>query len=89
MVAQQRLRLTRRAWPLLVAAGATEVIGIASFVWGSRNEIAIAAVLASEYAAVAAAGAYFIFRETLSRRQLVGLSIVGVGVGLLSLVRVG
>ncbi len=82
-----RLRLTRRAVPLVLVSGAAEVVGFAAYAVGARHEIAIAAVLASQFAAFTAVGAYVLFRERLSRMQLTGVVIVIVGVAALSAVR--
>jgi drug/metabolite transporter (DMT)-like permease len=41
-------------------------------------------VLASQFPALAALGAYFAFGERLTRHQLVGLVVVAIGVGLLA-----
>jgi drug/metabolite transporter (DMT)-like permease len=84
---RRELKIERRVMPLVAAAATGEVLGFASYVWGSRSQLSIAAVLASEYAALAAIGAYLVFHERLGPRQLVGLSIVAVGVGVLSVVR--
>lgn len=83
----KRLRLTRRALPLVVVTGCTEVLGFASFTWGARQGIAVAAVLVSQFAAIAGIAAYVVFRERLSRRQVLGVSIILVGVALLSAAR--
>jgi len=80
------LRLTRRAVPLVVGAGISEVVGVASYAIGSRHGVAISAVLASQFAAFAAVGAYILFRETLTRLQLYGVTIVIVGVATLTAV---
>src|SRR6266511_745940 len=48
-----RLRLTRRALPLVVASGIAEVLGFALFAIGSRHGIAVSAVLASQFGAIA------------------------------------
>jgi drug/metabolite transporter (DMT)-like permease len=82
-----RLRLTRRAAPLVLVSGAAEVVGFASYALGARHEIAIAAVLASQFAVFTAVGAYLLFRERLTRRQLAGVVLVIVGVALLAAVR--
>jgi len=82
-----RLRLTRRALPMVVWIGVAEVFGNASYVVGSRQSIAIAAILASQFAAVAAIAAFVIFRERLSRRQLSGVVAIAIGVATLALVR--
>jgi drug/metabolite transporter (DMT)-like permease len=82
-----RLKLTRRALPLVVVSGICEVVGFYSYTWGARHGIAVAAVLSSQFAAVAAVAAYFLFRERLSRLQLIGVCTVVAGVALLSAVR--
>lgn len=84
LIAKGKLTISRRVFPLLAAAAAAEIVGFAAYTWGSRSEIAISAVLASEYAAIAAAGAYVLFSERLGRRQLSGLILVAVGVATLS-----
>ena len=82
-----RLRLTRRAAPLVVTSGVAEVAGFTSYALGARHGIAVAAVLASQFAAFTAVGAYLLFRERLSRLQLAGVVLVIVGVAALSAVR--
>lgn len=79
-----RMRLTRRAAPLVVAAGLCEILGLASYTLGARHGIALAAILASQFAAVAAVVAYFLFHERLGRVQLVGVVVVLVGVAVLT-----
>lgn len=79
-----RMRLSRRATPLVVAAGLCEILGLASYALGARHGIAVAAVLSSQFAAVAAVVAYFLFRERLVRVQLVGIAAVLVGVAALT-----
>jgi drug/metabolite transporter (DMT)-like permease len=82
-----RLRMTRRAAPLVVVIGLGEVLGNASYVVGARESIAIAAVLASQFAAVAAVAAFFLFRERLSPRQRSGVVAIAVSVAILTAVR--
>jgi drug/metabolite transporter (DMT)-like permease len=82
-----RLHLTRQKVPLVLAAGICEVLGFYSFTFGSRHSIAVAAVLSSQFAALAALGAYTLFGERLSRIQLIGVCVVIVGVALLSALR--
>ena len=79
-----RLQLTRRALPLIVASGLAEVAGFAAYAVGARHGIAISAVLASQFAAVAAVGAYLLFGERLGRVQLVGVAMIVAGVAALS-----
>lgn len=79
-----RLRLTRRALPLVITSGVCEVLGFYSYTLGSRHGIAIAAVLSSQFAALSGIGAYVLFGERLSRVQLIGVCTVIAGVALLS-----
>ena len=82
-----RLQMTRRAAPMVVVIGIAEVLGNAAYILGARGSIAIAAVLASQYAAVAAIGAFFLFRERLSTPQRSGVVAIAVGVAILTAVR--
>jgi drug/metabolite transporter (DMT)-like permease len=79
-----RLRLTARALPLVIASGLCEVLGFAAFTLGARHDIAVAAVLSCQFAALSAVGAYVLFRERLARPQLVGVIVLLVGVSALS-----
>jgi drug/metabolite transporter (DMT)-like permease len=78
------LRLTRRALPLVAGAATGEVVGIVSYELGARHGIAIAAVLASQFAALSALGAFVVMHERLTRLQLTGLCVIAVGVALLA-----
>jgi drug/metabolite transporter (DMT)-like permease len=82
-----RLELTPAAAKLVVASGVAEVLGFYSFTLGSRHGIAVAAVLSSQFAALALLGAYVLFRERLTRVQLTGVASVIVGVAVLSALR--
>jgi drug/metabolite transporter (DMT)-like permease len=79
-----RLRLTRRAVPLILASGVCEVLGFYSYTLGSRHGIAVAAVLSSQFAVLAALAGYLLFGERLSRIQLAGVALVVVSVAALS-----
>lgn len=79
-----RLELSRRALPLVLGSGIAEVVGFYSYTDGSRHGIAVASVLASQFAAVSALVAFLLFSERLSRLQLIGVVVVVVGVGVLS-----
>lgn len=87
LAAARRLRLTRRALPLVITAGLTEVLGFSSYTWGARQGIAVAAVLVSQFAAISGIAAYLLFRERLTRLQIGGVSVIIVGVTVLSAVR--
>ncbi|HET7050951.1 MAG TPA: DMT family transporter [Solirubrobacteraceae bacterium] len=87
LVLAGRLRVVRRALPLIVGAGICEVLGFYSYTAGARHGIAVTAVLSSQFATIAAVAAYFLFRERLNRVQLAGVSSVIIGVALLSALR--
>lgn len=87
LVLTRRLRLTRPALPLVMVAGLVEVLGFASYVVGARHGIAVAAVLASQFAAIAVVAAYVLFRERLTRLQLSGVGLIVVGIAALTAVR--
>ena len=82
-----RLRMTRRAAPLVVITALGEVLGNVAYVVGARESIAIAAVLACQYAAIGAVAAFFLFRERLSLLQRSGVVAIAVGVAILTAVR--
>jgi drug/metabolite transporter (DMT)-like permease len=82
-----RLHASRRIAPLVIASGIGEVAGFFAFTAGARHGIAVAAVLSSQWATIAAVAAYFLFRERLGRIQLIGVIAVIVGVALLSVLR--
>jgi drug/metabolite transporter (DMT)-like permease len=84
LVASRTLKLTRPAVPLVVVSGLCEVGGFASYAIGARHGIAISAVLASQFAAFAAVAAYFLFRERLTRLQVLGVAAIVIGVAVLS-----
>jgi drug/metabolite transporter (DMT)-like permease len=78
------LRMTRSALPLVLVAGAFEVLGFALYAFGARHGIAVSAVLSSQFAAIAAIAAYALFGERLSRLQIAGVATIVAGVGVLS-----
>jgi drug/metabolite transporter (DMT)-like permease len=84
LAARRKFRLTRRALPLVAAAGAAEVLGVLSYAIGARQDLPVAAVLAAQFAALTAVAAYFIHGQRLSRIQVAGLAVVVVGVTLLA-----
>ena len=58
-----RLRLSRGVAVLVLISGVCEVAGFFAFTAGARHGIAVAAVLSSQWATVAAVGAYVLFRQ--------------------------
>jgi drug/metabolite transporter (DMT)-like permease len=87
LVLRSRLRLTRRALPLVLASGAAEVVGFSLFAIGARDSIAITAVLASQFAAIAGVAAYLLFRERLAPVQILGVATIVAGVSVLSVLQ--
>jgi drug/metabolite transporter (DMT)-like permease len=84
LLLRQGLRIGRDVLPLVVASGVCEVAGFALFAWGARHGIAVTAVLASLFGAIAATAAYFLFRERLARVQLVAIAVIVIAVAVLS-----
>jgi drug/metabolite transporter (DMT)-like permease len=82
-----RLRMMLAVAPLVVASALAEVTGFLSFGVGARHGIALAAVLASQYAAVAVLVARIFFGERLGRRQIAGAVLIAVGVAAVSALR--
>jgi len=82
-----RLQLTRPSLPLVVGAGITEVLGVASYTLGSRHGIAVASVLASQFATISVIVGYVLFRERLAGVQVLGVAATVIGVGALSAVQ--
>ncbi len=80
LVIQRRLVLTRVAFPLVLIAGIGEIIGSTLAAWGATFNIAIAAVLGSQFAAIAAVVAFLLFRERLARSQVLGVVLIVAGV---------
>lgn len=87
LAAARRLRLTRAAAPFVVVSGLAEVAGFVSYALGARHGIAIAAVLASQFAALAAIGAALLFKERLSRAGVAGVIVIAAGVAAVSALR--
>ncbi len=86
LLVMRRLRLTRRAAPLVAIVGLTEVLGHLAFALGARDSIAIAAVLSCQFALLSAILAYVLFRERLGRMQITAIAILLVGVTGLTIV---
>ena len=88
LLALRRLRLTRAALPLVITAGLCEVGGFAAFAAGARDSIAISAVLASQFAALAVVAAYVLLHERITRLQLAGVAAIALGVAVLTALQV-
>lgn len=84
LLVTRRLRLAREAAPFVIAMAAAEVFGTLSYALGARDSVAIAAVLTSQYAAVAAVAAYVLFHERLTGAQRSGVVAICLGVAVLA-----
>lgn len=84
MALLRRVRLRRAAVPYIALSGVCELLGLASFTLGAREGIAVAAILASQFAALAAVFAYALFGERLRRVQVAGVAAIVVGVAVLT-----
>jgi drug/metabolite transporter (DMT)-like permease len=84
MAVRRRLVLSRSAAPLVIVAGIAEILGFACIGLGSRSDVAVTAVLASQFAAVAVIGAVFLFGERLAWPQRIGVVAVAIGTGLVA-----
>jgi drug/metabolite transporter (DMT)-like permease len=80
-----RLRMNRAAAPFVVTTGLMEVGGFVTFAFAARDSVAIASVLASQFATFAAVIAYVVYRERLGRLQILGVALVVGGVTALAL----
>ncbi len=85
LVATQRLRVSRAAWPLVAVSGAGEVGGFLAVAWGARESIAVTSALAAQFATVAAIVAWLALGERLGRLQWAGVGGVAMGVVLLAI----
>ena len=84
LILLRRLRLSRSAAPLVLVVGISEVVGILSFAFGAREGIAIASVISSQFAAIAAVAAIALLHERLTRVQIAGVATISLGVAVLS-----
>jgi drug/metabolite transporter (DMT)-like permease len=86
LVVSRRFRLTRACVPAVVLAGCCETLGFVSYTLGARHGIAIAAVLSSLFAALAAVGARLLLSERISPITRVGIVVTAIGVAIISAV---
>ncbi len=88
LLAARRLAMPRGATGILVVAtGLAEVAGFAAYAVGARHGIAVAAVLASQFAALSALGALVLYKERLTRWQWIGIGLIAIAVATLSALR--
>jgi drug/metabolite transporter (DMT)-like permease len=84
LASRRKLRISRRTFPLVLAAGIAEIVGLVSYTFGARHQLAVAAVVASQYAAITPVAGFFLFGERLRRHQIFGIVLVVAGVAILS-----
>ncbi len=71
----------------LAGMAALDIGGYATYILAARHGIAIAAVLASQYALIAVLGARLVWGERLAPIQKLGVGVTLVGVALVALTR--
>jgi drug/metabolite transporter (DMT)-like permease len=84
LAARGSLRLTRAALPYVLISGICEIVGFTTYVVGARHSVAITAVTASQFAAIAVLGGYLLFGERLARVQIGGVAVIVIAVTALS-----
>ncbi len=80
----RKLRLTRSAVPFGILVGLAEVAGVVTFSLGARESAPITAVIASQFAGIAAIAAFLLYGERLTRVQVAGVVVIAVGVAALA-----
>ncbi len=84
LIARGAARIDRRTVPYLLVAGFGEVCGMTLFVLSSAYGVAQAAVLTSQYGAVAALIGVVVLKERLRVIQLIGIVVILLAVVLMS-----
>jgi len=79
-----RFRMTRRALPFVVIVGLAEVAGVVSLAIGAQESIAVASVMASQFAAIAVIAAVAFLGERVTRSQAFGIALIALGVAALT-----
>jgi drug/metabolite transporter (DMT)-like permease len=82
----RKLRFERQVLPLLLVAGVAEAAGMYLFAWGAAESIAVASVLSTQFAVMAALVAHAL-GERISSRQWAGVVAVTVGVVVITITR--
>jgi drug/metabolite transporter (DMT)-like permease len=79
-----KMRISKKALPLVLGSGITEVTGFTCFAVGAGYSIAITSVVSSQFAPIAAIFAYIIFKEKLGKMQIGGIALIILGVATLT-----
>jgi drug/metabolite transporter (DMT)-like permease len=85
LAARRRLAVPRSVLPLVVTSGTAEVLGFFTYTLGARHSVAVTSVIASQFAPLAALGAFVLFGERLGRLQVAGVLLLLVGISATSL----
>jgi drug/metabolite transporter (DMT)-like permease len=80
LYAARRLPRPGRALRFVLVSGVAEVVGFTGFIVGSDHSVAVPAVIASQFAALAVLGSFLLFGERMTRRQMVGIAAILMGV---------
>ena len=78
-----KLRISKKALPLILGSGVSEVTGFTCFALGAGYSIAITSVVSSQFAPIAAILAFILFKERLGRMQIGGIILIVLGVSAL------
>jgi drug/metabolite transporter (DMT)-like permease len=76
LVVRGRLQSDRRAMPLVISTGLSEVLGACAYVYGTRSNIAVTSVLAAQFPVMSAVAAFVLFRERLTRTHLAAVVVL-------------
>ena len=87
LLARRGLGPAGKALPLVTYSALAESGGFAAFIAGAQHGVAVTAVLASQFAAVAVFGSYVMFGERLGRQQLAGAVVIAAGVAAVAALR--
>ena len=82
-----RLQLPGAAWWMVIFSATAEITGYVCYVTGAHHGVAIPAVLASQFAAVATIASFVIFGERIGSRQVAGAVLIVTGVSVLAVLR--
>jgi drug/metabolite transporter (DMT)-like permease len=78
---------SREMLPWLAGSAVLDSGGFAALVQGAGDGVAVAAVLASQYAVVSVIGGVLVYRERLAWWQFAGIAMTATGVATLALAR--
>ena len=84
MAAAARLSLPRALVPWAVVTAACDLLGFAFFGLAARGSIVVAAIVSAQFGVIAVVFAAARLHEHLTRRQSLGVALVGLGVALVA-----